>query len=399
MGRRSKNNTMWSGVVDGWEAKRIWQFAIASEGGSTESACQALGVPMTAPSWHSIDMTATNLAVTINCVCYENAIPTDSANIAVSSANVQNVAMTQQLVMGDANGTVAIGTFKNTSELVYTTIMYPNLSLYDEVTITTSITGISMTGANTVQAVGSYSETGQTYAAGYLFTGTITSDNQITSETYETLPTPPSTLVPENGYYTNYYDNYPQSVSGNVVVGIWSTETQAYTGVTLVGCAYNIPTRVYTYMMYPGAITTNPYGVWNNGDGTYTICGSFSPTLVTTYSTAPIGNAFIVDFNPTTGVFINWTYFVSTGNLYGFSSICGVPNNANQYVVGAVTTTNSSGVTTSSVVTLVRDVNNEIFNVSSTKFLTQSGFSVKGVTLSSAVGSINGTTPAAFVYY
>jgi parallel beta-helix repeat protein len=71
---------------------------------------------------------------------------------------------------------------------------------------------------------------------------------------------------------------------------------------------YDFQTQQFTDIVFPGTISNTAYGIWDNGDGSYTICGGFSQLPVNNAADRlqPIGMASLVDYDRATGTFSNW---------------------------------------------------------------------------------------------
>jgi hypothetical protein len=62
-------------------------------------------------------------------------------------------------------------------------------------------------------------------------------------------------------------------------------------------------------LIKPGSRFTSAYGVWWNGDSTYTIVGGFSDAAIESSSEDPgqLTTGYIVDYDALTGEYRNWT--------------------------------------------------------------------------------------------
>jgi len=79
---------------------------------------------------------------------------------------------------------------------------------------------------------------------------------------------------------------------------------------------YNVCTKKFIYIKYPGSVSNTAYGIWNNGNGKYTICGGHSPKPISITDITkdgkffkPIGTAYLVDYDCKTNKFSNWSSF------------------------------------------------------------------------------------------
>ncbi len=83
-------------------------------------------------------------------------------------------------------------------------------------------------------------------------------------------------------------------------------------------------------IMFPGSETTTAYGIWYNSyNNTYTIVGGYSPTkipinLIYSNLISPIDKPFIVDYNPSTNTFENWTTLQLPLNIDALAHIQGI---------------------------------------------------------------------------
>ena len=71
---------------------------------------------------------------------------------------------------------------------------------------------------------------------------------------------------------------------------------------------YDFDSEEFTPIVFPGTISNTAYGIWDNGDGSYTICGGFSQLPVNNAADRlqPIGMASLVDYDRATRTFSNW---------------------------------------------------------------------------------------------
>jgi len=103
--------------------------------------------------------------------------------------------------------------------------------------------------------------------------------------------------------------NYVHSAMGGLAVGndiVTTSETEA--GRAFI---YDFETETFTDIVFPGTISNTAYGIWDNGDGSYTIAGGFSQLPVNNADDRlqPIGMASLVDYDRLTGTFSNWRAF------------------------------------------------------------------------------------------
>ncbi len=101
---------------------------------------------------------------------------------------------------------------------------------------------------------------------------------------------------------------------------------------------------------FPGSKTTTVYGIWYNKSlNNYTIVGGFSPLNILINKIyfngipLPIGQSFLVDFNPETNIFTNWTVLdlpLRTTTLSHIQGISGFFNNDDVYSLSIDTINN-----------------------------------------------------------
>lgn len=66
-------------------------------------------------------------------------------------------------------------------------------------------------------------------------------------------------------------------------------------------------------IVFPGSKSNSAYGIWQNGETSYTICGGYSPAVASNVQNPGLpltqGKAFLVDYDTATGKFTNWKSF------------------------------------------------------------------------------------------
>jgi len=100
--------------------------------------------------------------------------------------------------------------------------------------------------------------------------------------------------------------NYLHSTMGGLAVGNSITSnTPNERGRAYI---YDFQTQQFTDIVFPGTISNTAYGIWDNGDGSYTIAGGFSQLPVNNADDRlePIGLASLIDYDRATGTFSNW---------------------------------------------------------------------------------------------
>ncbi len=149
--------------------------------------------------------------------------------------------------------------------------------------IATSVYGPDVLGNGQIRLVGSYR------------TGNNRSRASSSREPPPTSPTPPTT-PPSTTPATQF--TYVHSTMGNYAVGNADGPEDNLPLGPGHAFLYNVSQSVTSDIVYPGSTTTTAYGIWDNGDGQYTICGGYS---------APgdpggaISHGYLVDYNALTG--------------------------------------------------------------------------------------------------
>jgi hypothetical protein len=123
-------------------------------------------------------------------------------------------------------------------------------------------------------------------------------------------------------------DTIPHSVMGDLVVGNYDLQGVPASGNAFI---YRISTDTWTVMAIDGSTAnlTSAYGIWQNGPDSYTIVGGSKH--------GGVNKAFLVDYQPSTGLFTHLTFFdyQQVAGLTHFEGITGVSGGYN--VVGGVT--------------------------------------------------------------
>lgn len=160
---------------------------------------------------------------------------------------------------------------------------------------TTSVYGPDYLGDGEVLLVGTYVLDGDETRYGFAFRG-----NLATMETDAADPDNYETI--SNGSTFNYL----HSTMGGLAVGNFITsDTPTDRGRAFI---YDFDTQQFTDIVFPGTISNTAYGIWDNGDGSYTIAGGFSQLPVNNADDQlqPIGMASLVDYDRARGTFSNW---------------------------------------------------------------------------------------------
>ena len=110
--------------------------------------------------------------------------------------------------------------------------------------------------------------------------------------------------------------NFAHSTMGGLVVGNYDSPAEhGQFGLPFgPGHAYiyDIDSDTFlTDVVFPGSVSNTAYGIWYNGDTSYTICGGYSLGGANNFDdqNRPIGSAYLVDYDSLTGVFSNWKSF------------------------------------------------------------------------------------------
>ncbi len=191
--------------------------------------------------------------------------------------------------------------YQNVPNALYTSVYGPN---YD---LTTGIYNF----------VGSYVDQ-TTFTRGYIYTGRLNESELV---------------IPKNYSYPSVNNNYNivfvHSISNGYTVGNAgnSGSTDTFSFLYKISDLKN-PIEI----KYPGSLTTTSYGIWyNDYNNTYTIVGGYSPNRSIPISMiymdgipTPIGRPFIVDYNPASGQFENWTTLSLPLNVDALAHIEGI---------------------------------------------------------------------------
>jgi len=147
----------------------------------------------------------------------------------------------------------------------------------------TSLYGPDLQSDGSLNLVGSY-KNAQGTVSGFFSSGTL---EQLAGQTaaYQTIS------------YPGYVASYAHSTMGGLVVGGSSD------GGSIAAWIYDSSTSQFlTDIVYPDSVSTNAYGIWDNGDGSFTICGGYEGTNRREH-------AFLVNYSQLNGGFSNWATF------------------------------------------------------------------------------------------
>ncbi len=186
-------------------------------------------------------------------------------------------------------------------------------------------------GSNTIILAGSYANTtNQIFSPGFTNYGWVW-----TGSTNDLQPANGNGPISTNGTfrtinYSTVKQGHPQynfchSVMGDLAVGnvCYPVKIGTNTRTLGPGVAYicdltkqdlTVPSSFVTIPVKPlGAKSITAYGIWDNGNGTYTICGGYStaPANNITNQLIPLtlGLGYLVDYTPRNGTFTNWKSF------------------------------------------------------------------------------------------
>lgn len=164
----------------------------------------------------------------------------------------------------------------------------------------TSVYGPDNLDEGLVRLVGSYRVSADDRVRGFVFDGT--SADLPSGGTYRTIAYPDAQFT------------YAHSTMGDLVVG----NADGFPIGPPLG-----PGRAWLYdisagrflgdISYPDATSTTAYGIWWNGDTSYTICGGFASLS----DGRPISRAFVVDYDSATNAYSNWAPFEYPNGLAG----------------------------------------------------------------------------------
>lgn len=245
------------------------------------------------------------------------------------------------------DGLLYIGNIEGTDGTAYA-VDYPGEDTYN-----TSVYGPNNLGNGNLQLVGVYKnddyETADVKVHGFIFEGTVADLDD--AENYATIDYPGATFT------------YLHSIAGGLVVGNYDSAVDHGTHDLPLGPGhafiYDLDGEEFTEVTYPGSNSNSVYGIWQNGEHSYTLVGGYSNGFVNNFEDpeTPLGNAFIVDYNSETGEFSNWTtvdYPFGVNFISHFEGISSVEKGI--YTLNAQSVaTNSEGPSIGSFVTIRRN--------------------------------------------
>ncbi len=203
-----------------------------------------------------------------------------------------------------ANEYLICGTSSGTNGLLYDgpldgggdsyPVLYPGA-------MSTSVYGPDNLDNGRVRLVGSYSNiNGSAAQYGFVWEGF---KNELPSGgTYTQIAYPGATV------------QFTHSTMGDLAVGNATVPASNGKPTPPIAYIYNVATGTFvTNIVYPNSKSNTAYGIWQNSDTSYTICGGYSP-IVTNNSedqNRPLdeGKGFMVDYDIATKKFTNWASF------------------------------------------------------------------------------------------
>jgi hypothetical protein len=260
-------------------------------------APRAHDAPLPSSHHHALIEQKINTAFSPRVTYYSATDTTDTAELAVSGW--------QGIRAGDKPRQYLITGTSGTSGLLYIgsidgqgtsyAVNYPSAK-------NTSVYGPNNLGGGLIQLVGSYTPENSSDVDSFIFQGT-TADGSVNGK-YHSIAYPGATHT------------YVHSTMGGLAVGNADGPTQ--TGQSLgpgTAFVYNVKTgKFVTDIRFPHSLSNTAYGIWYNGGTSYTIVGGFSNRLVNNMNdqSAPIGTAYMVDYNAAAGpngTFSHWASF------------------------------------------------------------------------------------------
>jgi hypothetical protein len=206
----------------------------------------------------------------------------------------------QYLMTGSSgtSGLLYVGPLSGAAQGQAFTLNYPGAE-------STSVYGPDDLGDGNVLLVGTYVMPGDSTRYGFSFRGNVATM---------------ATDVTDAANYTQIWNgspfNYVHSAMGGLAVGNFitsSTNIAAQAGRAFI---YDLDSGLFIEdIVFPGSLSNTAYGIWDNGDGTYTIAGGYSQRAVNNVNDRlqPIGMGSLVDYDRATGRFSNWRSFSYRG--------------------------------------------------------------------------------------
>ncbi len=203
---------------------------------------------------------------------------------------------------GVESGLLYVGPLEGSSGGQVYTINYPGVGVAE-----TSVYGPDDLGNGDVLLVGTYVRNGDPTRYGFSFQGNV-------ATMQSDLQNPDNFQTIWNGSPLNFL----HSTMGGLAVGNYvTTDSPNATGRSFI---YDMEASQFVDdIVFPGSLSNTAYGIWDNGDGRYTIAGGFSPSSVNNMNNPnqPLGEAFLVDYERLTGSFSNWRSFSYQADTVG----------------------------------------------------------------------------------
>lgn len=211
---------------------------------------------------------------------------------------------------GVTNGAIYAGPINESSGSWYI-LNYPSQIAGESVTGTAWYGPNNGETAETISVVGNYTVESNNFAQGIMYRGPLDGSGTWTK------------LLPPSPDISNVKETIAHSNMGGIVVGNY--DTHLATGKAFI---YNIQTESYTNLILPvepRPISVTAYGIWANGDGSYTIVGGYKN------ESQGLSNGYILDWHKTTGVITHFTtlYFNNQPTTSVISHVEGITTDGN----------------------------------------------------------------------
>jgi hypothetical protein len=162
-------------------------------------------------------------------------------------------------------------------------------SQFNDVTLT-SCYGPNNGTTESIQVVGAYKRdsTGNRNL-GFLYEGSLSGNGKW------------KTITPGGSNKDEVYDVFVHSTMGGLAVGNYDLKGKPTSGYSFI---YDIKNQTDITYMVDNSYTTTLYGIWHNGDNSYTLAGGY-----TTLELGKISQAFLVDYDFSTKQFSHFKAF------------------------------------------------------------------------------------------
>ncbi|WP_152050939.1 right-handed parallel beta-helix repeat-containing protein [Tautonia marina] len=166
---------------------------------------------------------------------------------------------------------------------------------------TTSVYGPDLLESGDIRLVGSY-RTGDDQVLGFVYQGAL--NDLGNAGNYRTIAYPGAQFNYVHSTMERFAVGNADGPEGNLPIG---------TGHAFL---YDLEQEMFLPdLVYPGSTSTTAYGIWHNGEASYTIAGGY--TALGPGSEGSIAQGYLVDFNAVTGELTNWTSFEPPSGLIG----------------------------------------------------------------------------------